>query len=158
MAKNNKSVLIAITLIIIGLFLSFSKDLGLQSILLPELDNRITYFDKEGSMSQFVKILTADGSKVYENDKFICNIDDERNLGNIASAQTSELKVMSPSPLGGGASCSPKQDFSRLKTYIKAQQVGSVSNIFLNGNELQVPQANLWGYFEIIPDNLNIGV
>ena len=128
---------------------------GLLTIL-PELDNRITYFDKVEDMSSFVR--TNFG---IENNKFACYTDDLTRVRvyNNPNYGVSDIFTISPSSAGGlGIPCHPTKDFTRLSVFIRWQSPSNSDLLDIYGSgTVGMGNTNAWHNTEIQPDNLNIG-
>ena len=131
-------------IIIIAGFVFYS----MQSIL-PELDNKITYFDDATDVTQLVQ--TTSELTHYENDKFDCY---KSGGGDIGFDGNVPVTYMGGSVAkSGGASCITKKDFARLKTYIRV--TGNKITLLSGYQFITLSTLPNFDVFEIIPDNLN---
>src|SRR3989338_1452408 len=135
------SSIIAITLLLIATIFFFAR----QTII-PELDNRIIYVDKNHLGSQFAPIVSTQ-EEDYENDKFYC--EGRRHFDSL-SVNANRCGG------GGGIKCVTKKDFSRLKTFIR--MAGAENGRMFFQNDEMSPLSNVMSNYEFIPDNLNKGV
>ena len=143
-----------IVLVVIALAVVVSN--VIKFAIIPELDNRITYFDKVTDMSEFVL-----GNGNYENDKFICG-----GLGYIRAYMygLDEVFLVSAtypfSDSSNPMNCQTKKDFSRLSVFVRYKNTGG--GVIGFGRNLQVSQVegayDVWHNVEIVPDNLNLEV
>lgn len=158
MSKPDKAMLIAVIVIAVLAAGTFIIKQGFKPLaILPELDNRINYFDKKNDMTQFVQISSTE----WENDKFY-----------YSSGGSSSLVVTDDNIIGGDLiriSCNnigqvqifAKKDFARLKTYLRLRTYGGGGVAITDGYaQLGLGKyliAGEWINYEILPDNLNVG-
>ena len=153
MSKPDKAMLIAVIVIAVlaaGVYLKgfLFKPLA----ILPELDNRINYFDEAEDMSGFVR--TNYG---IANDKFECYTDDlsrVRVYRNTGYSTTSDIFTISYR-----AQCTPIKDFTRLAVFIRWQSPSNTDTIDFYGSGIfGLGGTNAWHNTEIRPNYLQVGV
>ena len=135
---------IIIALIAGGFFLfKGSKPLA----ILPELDNRINYWDVNTDATQLVTI-GADSSGTYaENDKFNC----AWKGGELFFEPTRiSMSTFSESHY---ISCRTKKNFRELQIFLRVSRAGG--NVEVGGVGLPSQGDYIWTNYEIQPDNLN---
>ena len=153
-------ILIAVVLLsVIGVvsYFGFSK----QTIL-PELDNRITYWDKSTDSSQTIQVsswkigeqtCTAGGlTTCYESDKFgIIKSDNTAYYGSLDySVNLDSIDFFNSR--GSYIGIIFKKDFSELSTFIKVTALGSGRHDTSFAGDIYGNNLN----YEIRPDNLNL--
>lgn len=154
MSKADRAMLIAVVVIAlfaVGTFITKHKFKPFA--ILPELDNRITYYDNPTDVTQYV---TNSQGTIGENDKFTIGSSDIRGL--VYFQDSISLNC------GGSsyANIKTKKDFSRLKSYlsVKFNYRGRVNLGEKDGsNTIQLPisEKDVVTNIEAIPDNLNAG-
>ena len=142
--KNRGFFLIFIGLIIVGLFF-FSDFGGLQSII-PELDNRITYYDTPIDSTQLART-NPSISEFWENDKFTITTNRDPVMA--------DSTCITGTPTTGDK-LTVKKDFSRLNVFIKWYSQGN-GRLSIGGSDFETG-TTIFQNYEIKPDNLNIGI
>ena len=161
MHKNNKKgfigllfnpiVLLMIVVVVLLLVFGLPDFSKLKLSILPELDNRINYYDKKEDMPQFVQISSTE----FENEKFYYS------KGGNSDFVVSDDSISLSCGTGGNVHIVSKKDLSRLKSYVKYRTYeGGYFAIGDDYIEVAMPLigSGSWDNIEIIPDNLNIGI
>src|SRR3990167_587228 len=123
--------------------------------ILPELDNRITYFDKNTDTTQVVRLPDSSEHRLYETDKFNVQIYVPSGAYGESTFSISDESIVLNN-CAGQVQVHPKKDFSRLNTFIRAKTSSeNVEGIlYLSGYEISVSGSP--ATFEIKPNNLDI--
>ena len=182
-----KNVIIGIVVVALVLFainnspkVDFPEGLFPLFSILPELDNRINYFDEITDVSQWVEVPSFRGESIgiacdyepstgrhcYENDKFYAMISGSVDRITFTPDVGSSDFISISASQNGYTYLFSKKDFADLKTYIKLNSlvdkgqnyVTNIRTIDENGNEYLMSSGEGQATIEIIPDNLNDNV
>jgi len=156
--KNNTTIIV-IVIIIAALFFFFSSDGGdinIQSVILPELDNRITHWDVITDDTQPILLSESGGIRNHETLKFSYTLRDNSFVD--FKVESIDLGTGSGCRIGGGGgtySFIVKKDFAGLNTFLRLRGSGVFR---ISGVIIPLKGLDLWTNVEVIPDNLNVGI
>ena len=172
MSKPDKAMLTAVIVIAVLAVGTFIIKQGFKPLaIIPELDNRINYYDVTTDVTQLVEVPSFRGESIgiacdyepstgthcYENDKFYAMIKGGVNRVSFVN----NLISISAETINGHTSLFSKKDFAELKTYVRLNFLAGRSIIRLideNGQEYIIAGGESItepSNIEIIPDNLN---